>query len=113
MSRDEFVRMLVAESIPLHDDFLDATFPERDSTIVRLHSPTHRRFELQWLIEGLMDAGLRDLPDGVLDTPKDPRWAAAVPAAPGRGQWHETATPPGLLFPTPVKVKERTLFIEP
>lgn len=45
MSRDEFVRMLVAESIPLHDDFLDATFPERDSTIVRLHSPTHRRFE--------------------------------------------------------------------
>ena len=45
MSRDEFVRMLVAESIPLHDDFLDATFPERASTIVRLHSPTHRRLE--------------------------------------------------------------------
>ena len=57
------------------------------------------------MIERLVGAGLRDLPDGVLDTPKDPRWAAAVPAAPGRGQWHETATPPGLLFPTSVKVE--------
>ena len=45
MSRDEFVRMLVAESIPLHDDYLDAIFPERDSTIVRPRSPTHCRLE--------------------------------------------------------------------
>ncbi len=35
MSRSELVAMLVAEGIPIHDDYLESIFPTPDSVIVR------------------------------------------------------------------------------
>ena len=35
MSREELVGMLVAESIPIHDDYLESIFPTPTSVIVR------------------------------------------------------------------------------
>lgn len=42
MSRSELVAMLVAESIPIHDDYLESIFPTPDSVIVRQNRTASR-----------------------------------------------------------------------
>jgi hypothetical protein len=67
MSREELVGMLVAESIPIHDDYLESIFPTPTSVIVRhqfhyphasAEKPLHRQFSLSLSFSGLSPAVL-------------------------------------------------------